>query len=127
MNIKKKFNTRLARIREYGRNISRCDDIASSLMESEKNITAFIGPTDNDRIMACIKTYYTFVKTGNIVNVGDVHIITRYCPCFYDEHCAMYGCPYHNRNMKYKEQQSLLQQATNEKRASFRRMFQRIK
>ena len=127
MPIKDRFNTRLKRIQEYKQRVSFCDDVRHNVMEYEKNITAYIGPTDNDRRMVCIKTYYTFVNSINMVPSDDVHIITRYCPCFNDERCTMYGCPYHYRNMKYKEMQSLLQKARIDKKASFKRIFGRIK
>jgi len=129
MKVKERFNTRLKRIREYSQSVSRCDAAAQKLMEYEKNITAYIGPTDNDGKMACIKVYYTFVNYAGVVDTGDIHIVTRYCPWFNkDESCKMkYGCPCRYRNMKYNELQAVLRKENAVKRESFYRIFKRIK
>ncbi len=129
MTIKERFNIRLKRIREYKQCISRCDAAAQKLMEYEKNITAYIGPTDNDRKMSCIKTYYTFVKYGGVMDTGDIHIITRYCPWFHkDESCQMkYGCSCRYKNMKYNDLKAVLRKENAVKRESFYRIFGRIK
>lgn len=127
MTFKEKFNIRIERIREYKRNVSWCHDMKKNLMDAEKKITLNIGPTDKDVTPACIKMYYVFMRPDSMSDVGSVHTVAKYCPCFSDDGCLMYGCPYRYRNVKYKENQSLLNNAIDTKRASFRQIFERIK
>ena len=127
MSIKERLSARILRVREYKQNVSICRHMKNAFYETRKNITATVEPLSVGGVLACIKVCYTYSLPSSTDTGDDIHSHIEYCSCFDDDGCTMFGCPYYRRNVKYKKQQILLQKAISEKRASFRRMFERIK
>ncbi len=130
MTLKTRLRARLSRIQEYRQNVLRCRDIRMAIGNSVNDMTVTVGADSMDKIVACIKACYTFVRPVNSMDAfaeSDVMCHVKFCPCFDDEKCALYGCAYRYKKMKYQKQQSMLRDAIEQKNLSFRRMFERIK
>ena len=130
MNAKSRLVARLSRIQDWTNNIRSCRNMEKRVRYAQDKITALVDADNLKETTACIVQHYMYVPHNTSVGAAtdpDVVFQVRYCPCFKDENCTMYGCPYHYRNMKYKQEKSLQENAIAERRASFRRIFERIK
>ena len=121
MTIKKRFNTRISRIKEYKKLVSMCRDAKRSLNQLEKDITKIINADEVDDVFVCIKHYHTTLPATDISQIGDdVYPHISYCHRFGEQKCPVVNCIYHENNELYHNQQLLLQQAMIDKNLAFK-------
>lgn len=128
MNLKEKFNTRLARVKEYTVAVSRCRDLKQKLNLAEKDITKIVDADKVEDTSVCIKNYFTTLPANDVFETGEnVYWHSTRCHRFFEKPCPVSNCPYHAQNIRYRNYQSLLSQAQSAKQAAYKVIFERIK
>lgn len=122
MTLKEKFEIRQARFKEYAKLASKFRKIAFDFT-ALNNIKLEFNEYESEPT-ACIKIK-VYKNEG-----GDPEWLFREFDCsnFSDKHqCMETNCPHYALYKKYIEHENLVRQAKMEKRAAFKRIFQRIK
>ena len=130
MTIKEKFNARIARVKDYAKQISVCRDLKRIVDEKRKDITVVIDADKEQETHSCMKVCFadlTDVVASDYDYDTKTYTYVKNCFWFNKKPCPMCSCRYNIKNRQYIDKQMALQEAKVNKKVLFNKIFQRIR